>query len=281
MKQKHHTGPVEVPDHNLTTKHHAEENDTPVVAENSHALDEHEQEELRREEEEEKRRLSLELKSFLAVQDGTAMAETGGQKRPSFVQTIFRRLSGKEGSSTETTADQQQAENSSETGTAGSIDVPPASSLSFDNDNESPTSGETSPIHEAAAKSEGRYYYLLYKCNFIRYLYMFLVVIIHSGWANKLSRKGIFKNWTRRFFVMTETRIEYFSDAEKSDKKGYFDLDSTTTAFIEDDKKNQFEVKNNVSGSMLMMTASSAEMHEWITAIKNTIRTHHEGTTSM
>ena len=54
--------------------------------------------------------------------------------------------------------------------------------------------------------------------------------------------------------------------------KGVFLLDSSTTAFVENEKKNHFTIKSDESGSMLVETTSAAEMLDWLTVLRTTVR---------
>ena len=110
--------------------------------------------------------------------------------------------------------------------------------------------------------------------NYLSFLLRQLA-IIRKSWAKKLSRKGFFKSWTTRLFVLTAKQIDYYADAEMQVRKGIFFLDSSTVTLVENERKNQFTIKSNLSGSMLIETTTPDQMREWLTAIETTVRNHH------
>jgi hypothetical protein len=86
-----------------------------------------------------------------------------------------------------------------------------------------------------------------------------------SLWALKQSRNGLFKSWTKRYFVLSDVKIEYFSDEQKSDKKGEYLLEKATTIVITStsDETSSIEIKNSISGFMTMQFTSSDAMLQW------------------
>ena len=98
---------------------------------------------------------------------------------------------------------------------------------------------------------------------------------IKSGW---LTKKGhIIKNWKKRYFILTNYNLSYYTDAILSKKKGEFlfppnELVHISLSNFPDTSSipYRFALQNNASGAYLELCAmNSKEKNEWIKIINN------------
>jgi hypothetical protein len=105
-----------------------------------------------------------------------------------------------------------------------------------------------------------------------------------KGWMKKQGRKGLIKNWTKRYFVLDAGCIKYYERESASapfgeSLKGELNL---TKASIEIDASkygpNQVYVVSTGDNNMLMEADSAAEAKEWMAAIQLHIAFANGGT---
>ena len=85
--------------------------------------------------------------------------------------------------------------------------------------------------------------------------------------------RSFLPTWKRRFFVLANGKIQYFSDenTEPSHLKGEYVLDPETTVSVIDDgsaPENSILIENAASGKMKCTFESDFEMRQWVVAIQ-------------
>jgi protein-S-isoprenylcysteine O-methyltransferase Ste14 len=99
-----------------------------------------------------------------------------------------------------------------------------------------------------------------------------------TGWLRKQGRKGLIKNWKKRYFVLKYGKLSYFEDEAKQfplgvGLKGELNLMNTELELQEDHGKQQiYIVAFNGENSLLIETDTEAETNRWTNALKHHIR---------
>ena len=88
-----------------------------------------------------------------------------------------------------------------------------------------------------------------------------------EGYGEKLARGAVFKNWKKRYFVLSSDKVEYFTDQSKLDKKGEYFIDQTTSIQRIKGSSTMFLLSSEASGTMKVDAPNSKERDEWIDTI--------------
>lgn len=99
-----------------------------------------------------------------------------------------------------------------------------------------------------------------------------------TGWLRKQGRKGLIKNWKKRYFVLKNGKISYYENESKQfpngeGLKGELNLMNTELELHDEGGKQQILiVAFNGENSLLIETETETETNRWAIALKQHIR---------
>ena len=93
-----------------------------------------------------------------------------------------------------------------------------------------------------------------------------------EGW---LEKKGSFiKNWKRRWFSLTPTELQYFTDDSKLDKKGSIDINASTCILTRDGSNHLFKFGIQTGNRVLELSADTEDIRlQWMDTLHTAVNT--------